>query len=234
MKRLISGILLTFSLLFSNTSVLAQDKIIPEYTEENMPRLTEENINFYYDYATDIYNFLNNHYQKAKIPKKLMKFGQWYVTVSGIVNKDGIIDEIFVQSKTESRVYTLINNQYVMTKDINKTYNRKDMSQVYFTEDFFYHPIRKKVSLKYQQEFSDFIKEFIFKNSQLPPFPKELVHDKLRFCFKFEYEPLDPIKQLDFYLVTKSNEHIFQTSIGSFRRDGKFVPPCWQITFHKK
>ena len=230
MKRFLISI---FCLIFFSTSIFAgEEEKIYSYDAyyDNPIMLTKKEADTYEEYAKEIVNFLTQKFKDTPMPKKIMKFGQWDADVSCHINKDGTIEKFFLQSNTESKVYTLIDKQYVMTKDINKTYNRKDMSQVYFTYDFFYHPIRKKVSLKYQQEFSDHVKNFLIQNSQLPPFPQDIKHKQLIYRITFRYIPLDTLKYYGYSSVKTTRF----SGIGTYARDGIYVPPSWQLFINKK
>ncbi len=155
--------------------------------------MSEEKIAIYDNYVMELYEATKIAYKNYKFKCWPLKFECWEASATLDLNKDGVIESYLLQTHL-SKVYTLIDGQYVETEDLDKKHHSMDTSQVYFSYDRYAHPIRRKVHFKYRDEFHDRIRNFIENEIHTKPFPKEFIHDGICIRITLYYFPLDGIR----------------------------------------
>lgn len=184
-------VLLSYFLLLLAPNAFAEEQY--RYLDIDVP-VKIEVAQIYDNYMQELYNATNKAFKSYKFNNFGMKFGDWDASVLCLINKDGVIEKFFLQSGQVAKEYTLIDGEYIETKDRTKT--SEYYFNAYFTNDLLPHPIRKKAYFKYRFEFYDHIKYFIVNDMPVIPFPDGIQHDKLYVRLDLNYVPLDPVRYI--------------------------------------
>ncbi len=146
MKKFFGLFLAILIFITTGNSILATEDDITDIFDKTRP-MSEEKIAIYDNYVMELYEATKIAYKNYKFKCWPLKFEYWEASATLDLNKDGVIESYLLQTHL-SKVYTLIDGEYVETEDLAKKYHSMNTSQVYLSYDRYAHPIRRKVHFK--------------------------------------------------------------------------------------